>query len=574
MASDLEFILDGDSSIPPTEWQKMEVQLNWDDSDNLSTSLSTNAFTFEGAAAKRINTWISQGANGNKGIFEGMPFKIQTCTNQTVLDGCIDTAAPEATYRCDRVVLPVRDNRINDYITDRADAFSFAYLASLPTSAAGKINPSDYKLIPYCISSIPDYNQIMTTAIALFLVTKEIAEIIRKTADLAAELAQPTTTVAAAVKLILQAAYIVVIVAAIINLIQTLIDNIIQPAKYKKGMYCRTLFQKGCAYLGLTFASTILNSSTSAYYRAAIIPRKIVQPNGNIFTRAADESTTATSYGYYDGTFGQFIREMEDIFNARAVVRGTTLYFERVDYWNSQSSFQLPDLDLYGTNNGQYRYNASELSSNYFAIWQLDNQELNTYDDYNGTSCQMQARPTMYNVQKNILLQNLTEKRFAFALAKRKTKLTAVEKALQVIMNIMSFFTSYPPQSNRIGWLLLSNDFTGVPKFCVLDSSNKIASNNATLTSARTLMNNFHSVSFPLQNQYLLYEGLEIPFCCDDYIKLVNNNTISTYDGRYGKLRNLRWQIGSDVAVIDFKVRPQGGRYTNNITQTLISDLR
>lgn len=575
MATDLQFTLDGQSATP-TEWKKIELQLNWDNSDNLNTQLSTSQFTFEGKYAHIINDAIRAGTTGGKGIFEGLPFAITSCTNQQVLAGCVDTAAAEAVYRCDRVVLPIRDNRTDDYLTDRADSFSFAYLASLPANAPGKISASDYRLVPYCISAIPDYQMLLSTALALFMIIKEIAEIIRKTADIAAELAVPPVSLVGAVKLILQAAYLVVVIAAIINLINTFIDCIIQPKKYKKAMFVRTLFQRACAHLGLTFQSSIFNSQNSAYYRAAIMPRKVVQPNTNYlgFKRAADENTTASSYGYYDGTFGQLIRELEPIFNAKATIKGTTLYFERKDYFSITSSLTLPNLDLNGVNNGEYRYNAHELASNYFTLWELDNQELNTYDHYEGTSCQMQCTPIVVGNKKNILLQNLVEKRLAFSLAKRKETLTAPEKVLNTIINIFTFFTGVSPIPNRIGWLLLSNDFTGNQKFMILDSGDKIDTSNKSRTSATTLMNNFHSINFPLNDQWLVYEGWEIPFCCDDYVAVQNSNYIRTFDNRLGKLTNLRWQIGSDVAIADFRVRPLGGRYTNNLNQQLITDLR
>lgn len=186
----------------------------------------------------------------------------------------------------------------------------------------------------------------------------------------------------------------------------------------------------------------------------------------------------------------------------------------------------------------------------------------------------MQATPVVSINTKNILLQNLVEKRLAFSLAKRKEVLTAPEKVLDTIINIFTFFTNNSPIPNRIGWLLLSNDFTGVQKFMILDASDKISISNKSLTSATTLMNNYHSINFPLQDQWLVYEGWEIPFCCDDYIEVKNCNYIRTSDGRLGKITSLKWQMGSDTAIIDFRVKPTGGTYTNNLNQQLISDLR
>lgn len=569
--ADLQFILDGDSSIPPTEWQKLELQLAWDN-DHPSSMLSTKQFTFEGKAAKRINTWISNGTtSGGKGIMEGVPFEINAGSNITALKGCVDIAAQEAVYRCDKVVVPVRDNRIKDYLDDRAGGFSFAFLTTLPSTNPARITQSDYVKIPYCISSIPDYSQLLSTGLAIFTIKNALEEGIKNLAIVTAGLIPPTT-IWAAIAIVLQVAFLGLQILALIKLIQLFIDNIIQKKKYKKGMLIRTLYQKACSYIGLSFSSTILNNPASNYFRAAIMPRKIVQPtNGNYFIRPADESLSNTSYGYYDGTFLDLIHETELLFNARAVIKGSTLHFERKDHWNSQASIRLPDIDLYGVNNGQYRYNASELYSNIFCIYELDNNELNTYDDYYGTSCQMQAKPITIGNNRNLLLQGFMERRFPFALAKRKIKLTAIEKVMQDIINLI---VGFPAFGSRIGWLLLSNDFTGTQKFVILDSTNKVHPNNANWTSAATMMQQFHSIDYPLNNQWMLYEGWEIPFCCDDYVALLNNNVIKTFDNRLGKVTKLNWEIGSDVAVIDFKVRPVGGKYTTNISQQLIANLR
>jgi hypothetical protein len=83
-------------------------------------------------------------------------------------------------------------------------------------------------------------------------------------------------------------------------------------------------------------------------------------------------------------------------------------------------------------------------------------------------------------------------------------------------------------------------------------------------------MQNYHSASFPLQNQWLIYKDQEVPFCCEDYSYLRQSNGMRTFDNRFAKAITIRWQLGADIAKIDYRVKPITGRYDNNITETLI----
>jgi hypothetical protein len=583
--SSLQFFLNGVPMPPPAEWQQMELQINFDN-DNPSATLQTSQFTFEGTAARFINNWISL-----NGIFQGIPFKITDCNTLTVLDGCLDLAADEARYECDRVVVPVRDNGLRDYLDDRAKSFRFATLADLPATAPGAITTNDYLAVPYCINDIPDYVQVVIVSLSIYSITKETIQVVKDIGDLIADLANPVTTANAIVQAALLLVYLTALIVAMINLIQQFIDNIIQVRKHKLAMHCRTLFQRGCAYLGLSFQSSIF-ATNSVFYNAAIIPRKVSDYDRANFInrlREYDElQTPAESYGYYDGTFAEFINDMELVFNAKARVVAGVLRFERFDYWNISTPYTLPNVDT-----EPFMYNASELAANYLFSWQLDAQDQNTYDEFIGTNCQMQASVTSVLNQKNILLTNLTEVRPGLALAKRKEVLNRVEllldSAISLLTNLANAITAainavlsvlpgniqIPPLpgnliNQRVGWLRLSSDFIGVPKFVILDGSNNIDANNHLYTSAEYLMQNYHSASFPLQNQWLLYKDQEVPFCCEDYSYLRQSNGMRTFDNRFAKAITIRWQMGANIAKMDYRVKPIGGRYDNNITETLI----
>jgi hypothetical protein len=571
---------------PPAEWQQMELQINFDN-DNPSATLQTSQFTFEGTAAKFINNWISL-----NGIFQGIPFKITDCNTLTVLDGCLDLAADEATYECDRVVVPVRDNGLRDYLDDRAKSFRFATLADLPATAPGAITTNDYIALPYDVEDETKSAIEEMIAFSTFIsLTNEAIKTVRDVGDIIADLANPVTTANAILQAALLLVYLTALIVAWINVVQQLIASFIQIKKHKLTMLYRTLFQRGCAYLGLTFQSTIF-SQNSPHYNSAHIPRKVADYDRSNFInriREYDELQTLNeSYGYYDGTFAEFINEVELIFNAKARLIGNVLQFERFDYWNIPTPYTLQNVDT-----EPYQYNASELAANYLFSWQLDPQDMNTYGEYVGTNCQMQASVTSVLIRKNILLDNLVEIRPNLALGKRKEVLSRVEQlvdsaitaltnfantitsAINAILSVLPGNIQIPPLpgnliNQRVGWLRLSSDFIGVPKFVILDGSNNIDANNHLYTSAQYLMQNYHSASFPLQNQWLIYKDQEVPFCCEDYSYLRQSNGMRTFDNRFAKAITIRWQLGADIAKIDYRVKPITGRYDNNITETLI----
>src|SRR3990167_10184889 len=149
----------------------------------------------------------------------------------------------------------------------------------------------------------------------------------------------------------------------------------------------------------------------------------------------------------------------------------------------------------------------------------------------------MQLSPSVILNKKNVLLKNLTEITLNYSLAKRKEKLNAVEHIakilydiistvydaitefingiitiIETILNLISALTGCDPPdipfippmpknpfSNRIGVMLLSSDFIGIQKILVVDSSNRLAVNNVTLTSARNLMDELHYTNFAIR---------------------------------------------------------------------------
>lgn len=621
---------------PPRNWAELEIELLFvNDRPDMpytefpSATVQAANFEWVGSTADLLNKYQQQGLNGQSpGILEAIPIRIDFCIGSIVtsLNGYgIDLANDSTLFECDKVVAPLKKVGEIDFINDTADTISFANLYSslTPTTNPGKIYWSDFVKIPYCITTIPNFTQLFTLGISTFLLAKELKESITKLgSDIAAFIADTTDATATSgltaarvigdiAIILLDIAYMVFILAALITMIFQIINNIYQFKKYKLGMQIETLFQKACASVGLNFKSSLLQGSGWT-----IMPKKIVMPapSGNVlptlFHRPADENVNnGYTYGYYEGTFKQLILDCQDYFNAAAKVVNGTLYFETVDFWNKQNAFKLPNTAPPGWTYNQpepHGTNASKLPLNYFIQYQLDEQDQTTYDRYAGTSVQVKMLPKTVRVAQNQLGKGLRNVQLNFARATRKDWMSEVElyintiisdfgklgvfiiKAISKLVNLIhkgtipstSSLTSL--SNSRIGWLELSQDYTGVPKiFKGVASTSPFPSppnggdwlidpNNAGITSAIFLLQTYHGVNLATRgNQYFLYKNKKIPLCCTDFVTLTTNNILVTADNQKGKFSRILWNPHKETAFVDYGVQKN---WTNNLTETIVID--
>ena len=411
--------------------------------------------------AARINAWNAAGLTSGPGIMEAPPFRIEVCGAGNVLfDGGMNTASCEALYQCDEVNIELREEGRNDFVNDRMDTFSFAFLESLPTSVIGKITQADYVQVPYVINSIPDGVAIITSIISLFVLVKELEQAVEKTAVAIAELigdiiptvgSGATITVGAIIadifKIIFYLAYLAVLVVAIIDLTILLFESIIQRTKFKKGIKVYTLLKRATEYLGMNLSTTLFQPG-GIYENAVIIPKKtalstnttnsfsfVTNVTGLLFKmKQYDDSFHPASYGYFEGTFGQFLTALNDTFNSKYWIIQPpsstlkTFVYERRDHFINQSTYTLPPLvkyDPHGTN-------ACEWKANYYITFALDPVDTNTYDLYEGNNIQHITYPFIVNKKGNVLLTGLEERRLIWSRVKAKASNNAVEDIFNV----------------------------------------------------------------------------------------------------------------------------------------------
>lgn len=527
---------------PPRNWKEMRVQLIFTQGE-MEAQLQSIVFEWVNKNADRIKQYINSGLTGGTGIFEGIGLRIYAGSNNTMIfDGCLDLANTSLEIETGIIKSPIKESGRIDWLNDVAQSITFEYLTdSIHNGKPYQITTADYKQVPYCISTIPNYTQAMLLSISLFIVVKEAVDVICKIESLIARMIGQGLSwiqlIFTIIEVVLYIIYLIAIIIAAAKLMQELMDNIIQPKKTKLGMREVDLWVKGCKYFGLNFASTIYGYNAPDGYQGryadmTLIPKKILKFNGDPslenYLRPPDETNATDSYGYYEGTFKQFIDDMKLVYNGDVVIRNGTLYFEEAHHWNKVDPFVLPNEGEVGyTFNypAPYSTNASEIPAVYIVQFAKDEQDLNTYNDYTGTYCIAQTTPNVVRNQKNQLLAGSVNIQLPFAQARRKMGMTKMEKRLLGILrdfnryindvfrlhnkindwlnneapggfsdaygeisqgDLVAFFTgsywissaqiyfggnlpnmplyNFGFNDDRVGWMLLSSDFIGVPK--------------------------------------------------------------------------------------------------------------
>jgi hypothetical protein len=384
-------------------------------------------------------------------------------------------------------------------------------------------------------------------------------------------------------------------------------------------MYAKTLLEKGAAHLGLTFKSDIF--SQAPYDKLFILPEKFYNPLefGNSTILGFLTPNKNSQEGFYKGTFGDFLRAMKSMFNAKIVMDGSTINLIRRDINLTQPQFTLPDIY-----NPVYRLNADEARANYYIKFQTDLSDKNTIQQYLGTTFQVILQPKTFNYREFVLLKGLEQVDIPFALAKRKETLTLPEEIVKAFLDIFSLLLNgiisvvnaiislanlvikllnkiikilkgigikvnwqikpIPAVKfvnvgnlidNRIGMLMIETDQFNISKACLLSEGteakfNKLPITNATLLTAKELYNKFHytnsfipTTDRPNGNQYIIKQYEKVPFTYNDYVNVKKNNYIFTKEG-IAEIDTLKWNVYNQYADMTIRINKL---YTNNLTK-------
>lgn len=566
----------------PRNWQELEITFNWLDNKD-EGAINTTQLEFVGAQKRYIKERLMGGLTGGVGIFEGIPYKIEVGeigNPKFIFDGYIDGSAETTFLGDEEIIAPIKKVAGDDWLNDVADSFSFAYLASI-----GEIKNSDYKRVPYVINYVPDNMQMIMLNMSLYLMTKELIENIESLSKAAGNVVDAATPVLGVsvglgagvvtawdignlilvtILFVARVAYIIAIIIAIKKLIEQLLEQIFPKMRYHLGMTWYDLFNFGCKHLGLSFESDLMSELKNDVY----LPQK--DKKGGSSGETGHPSNTDPIY-----TFGDLIRVAKLTYNADYKITDGVLKFERKDYWQQNSGLVLPDIF-----NNQERLlkqsvpNTLEFVANYNINLGYDIQDQNTLDDTTGLVFQAITKPVVVINKKLVNMKGLTEISIPYALGKRKDGFTDLEKfareVLKVVDNLTGIFgggTNFASKiDSRIGAMLLSSHFLSVGKMVRMNGG-KLALNQRQILGAEILWEKYHFInSFAeikgIHNQWYKMPQLRIPIKEDDLIKILENNFLTSPEGKRAMIEVLKWNPEKGTAVIDYRINE---KYTNNL---------
>lgn len=565
----LNFYLDNQLIGAANNWQGISIAMTF--GDEVQPEIETDELEFVLEESKTIRKWVQDGINGGgTGIYEPPELRIEIASGTgaiTVFTGILDMVNDMKFIDKNKILVKLQKQGGTNQLTERSQAISFAYLHSI-----GEIKNSDFLNVSYVLAHIPDYQAVVMISISIYILIREVTASIRRISEIIADVSGETAGglsgfigagILAAIKVIAQAVYIALLIIALINLIKTVIENLISPKRDFKCMNLQLLLEKGAEHLGYTFESTFFDDPDMR--KLVILPVKEDSPN-----KIPDNGFPTNKgqlYTYYD-----MLQFFKKLINGKTVVRNGKIIIERRDFFDNQTSYVLPNILL-----NDFSYNANEIKSNFNLQFQVDERDDLTLIDYevNKTTFQRITEPKVIKNKKNVMIKDLEQVNLPVALPTRKEGLTRVEKIILRLAKLIDKFVKGNKFSSqitgRIGALHLANDFTSVPKLIPIDGKS-VDPGYRSIMNAEVLHDKFYFINsfvpVPVNhNQYKKFEGIRIPFCFEDYVTLSDNSFFTTSDGKQGKFERIEGNPDGTFADVDFRIKEV---FTNNLKDKIV----
>jgi hypothetical protein len=584
----LRFLLNGQTANAPKDWQELEVLATFDN-EATQANITTSEFTFVNQENVTIRDYVTAGLTGGSGIFEGLPFDIETYNSsniRSIFKGYLDLTDgySESQDRPEVSAKLKRDNGLNSF-DERLSALSYSFLES-----KGVFTASDYTTLNYVVVKKVNVFEELMAAVVLFLMIKELREAIRGTADTIANVAAhigggATGGIVGAIYAIviaaLQIAYTTVLTIAIIDLGKQLINTLSPFIREHKVLKLDTAIRKVVDYLGYNLVTNIDEMETVYYLPSnpQLPPENFVDEIENSITVDSGTPTGIPNnqdYGYF---CTQMFELVLSLFNAKISIIGNDLHLLTKDdpFWIQNATYTLPRARP--TNQ---KYNTEEFQANRFLAFQTDLKDSWTVDNFEGTNYQVitDAVSSPSNGRAKYL-KGLDENQFQVCLGSRYDELNRLEEILydlasriDSLINIFGNSTNLSDSfEQKTGALKQEKNWTSKPKLIKIEGDKLPASYRQSF-SAKVLYDKYHAEkSFvtngvnPWHGQKIMFEGVRVPFGMEDFLALIDNSYFKDPDNRDGKVVSIKWKPAKDYALVDYWIRTP---YTKNLEETFI----
>lgn len=514
------------------------------------------------------------------GPFEGLPYTVQAGT--TILEYYIDfTEGPELSGEGDsEIEVTIKRRKAADWFFKQADALSF--------EAINKTHPITTIDIPYLIVKDNQLESLIMLGIATYTMVKALIEGIEQLSiaisDFLGTIFVGTgfnlgAFLAAALKLIANLIYVAALTIALIDLSKQIIEILFPPIRKIKGSQVLHLIQRGCQKLGYNFISTILEGE---YTRLSIMPTPLKKKSSENLLSIVENLVTLDNGSYTRGwptsrdstpTLGRLIDAMQSMFNSKVRIFNNTVFLERRDYWQLQSSQQVTNtLTLQSERENRYAYNIGEAWKRYYIHWRYDPSDFHTMDRLDQADAEYSTEPLTVNNADLVSIKGLVEHAIPFAYGIRKRGLTFLEEAAipfaQAADEVINFFggsSSLEAQiEGRIGVTMIGQQYYTATKL-LYQVNGRQPENYLTKIGAPALYKKWHYINQVKEN-FKRTARAPIKLSTEQFDNLITNNYVYDQNGNSLEILNFEWINETKTAEIEYAQLSNEGDNTETIT--------
>ena len=573
MSLETTYFIAGES-FRPVNADEIGIRMNWR-GDIQEAELNTDTIILSNRAKYLVLQHI-----GQFGIFEGVPIIIQV--GNTVLEYYIDLQQnPKISgFGDSEIEVAIKRRRSVNWFREKINGLSFEVI--------NKTNPINTIEIPYLIVPDNQAEMLIMLAISTFTLTKALIEGISDITDRISDTTEASIPslsatgvpvfnigeiITASLKLAASIIYTIALIFALIKLTKQIIELIFPPIRKLKGSTVRELINKGCATLGLTFSSTVLDELNNL----TLMPVPLQKTNKSIWKNLISLNTQSYSKGYPTAndttpTLGRLFDFLIDFTQSQIRIIGTTVYLEEENYWIDQSGLQIINtLNLQEVRENEWTFNVDEAWKRYYLHWQYDISDSHTMDKMEYLDMEWS---TEYVTASNVdlfVVKGLVDINLPFALGNRKDALTWIEKqTLPFAQSADAIINFFGGNSNlvskivgRIGVTQISQQYYSTSKM-LWATNGKQPANYLTKIGALPIANKYHAKNKVKEN-FQKIQTARIPLSTANFDMIMNSNYVQDENGVYLKLLTFDFINDSKEAEIEYSVSSTEGNNTKTI---------
>ena len=509
---------------------------------------------------------IVQNHINTQGIFEGIPYRIETISGET-LEYYIDLTQ-NAVFKTYEIEVSIKRRQGKDNFFDNANGTSFELMKS-------KGVQFQFIDIPYIIVKDNAIELALSLGISLYVMTRElIDQTISLTENIGSifdgslpNIGVPPSydtggLVMLVLNILLQIVVIALLLVAIVKMSQQFFELLFPQIRFYQGAKVKELIKKGCEYLGYQFQSNLLDGISGL----TICPVPLIKDKDSYFDFLQNDLNFAFTKGYPTAsdstpTLGTLIDAIETQFNAKTKVRNGTVELERRDYWqNITSNLIIPALNIQNDRQEEYTLNVDEIWKRYYIHYQTDETDTHTLDFFDPTDAEYSTEALNVINADLVTIKGLNDVNIPFALGVRKTGLNWIEKVAESVFEVIDgLINTFGGSSSlvsqiegRVGVMQISSQFFTKTKM-LYTVAGKQPANYVDIIRASAIYNKYHKINEITINDFKIYSDVPIAITGDDFVNLLNNN-YAEINGVICEILTLKYIDEESKAIISYKL--------------------